>query len=362
MNVDASSLGLVKDPALLRPVIMFWYLLNQMGEGDMEEGYLRFAELCSGTIDEPLKLQKERIAKMLAATKPAMQSFAEDFGEDRASAGNQLWELLTQARDLGQAAMLSYYARAAWYDCGMPTVEVSHKLSAAFMVTQASKDVIEEVMPPFKTFLIEVPDKLIHVKDSTQDALVEVRALLVSRLKMADDVYVWMYFACTTGNVHIWRYGRDLNIFVKGDTQSNVPKGPLDMDLEDIDERAAAMLGRLMINTCMYMTNQGDEARPVGRGHQAYRGPGRRRESPEPLRRVFKLTPDVKHDFRESVRNYIAGVTRKMTVQREVTGHWKHNQVYGPGRSLRKRLFIQPYWRGPADAPIAMGKHKIGEK
>jgi hypothetical protein len=48
-------------------------------------------------------------------------------------------------------------------------------------------------------------------------------------------------------------------------------------------------------------------------------------------------------------------VTKRTLAQ----GHWKM-QFHGPNRSLRKRIFIQPYWRGPelgtlADATL----HKI---
>lgn len=352
------STDLVKDPRLVQTAVLFWYLLNHIGNGDIEEGYLNFAKVCLDNEGDGHK----RAERMMAMTQPAMAAYAKDFGENPDRAGARLWHLLAQARDLGQASFLSYYTRAAWYDCGMPTVEIGHKLAAAFMVTQASKAVIEEVQPPHKTFLIEVPDKLIVVKDSIRDELVEVRSMLVSRLTTAPDVKCWLYYAFTTGAVHVWRYGADLNLFVKEDAIPTVPRGPMDMDLEDVDERAAVMLGRLMINTCMYLTNQGDEAKRVGKGHQAYKGPGRRRDSPQPVRRVFKLCPDVEHDFRESVRNFVAGVSRKMTVQKEVSGHWKQNQPYGPGRSLRKRMFIQPYWRGPDDAPIALAKNKINVK
>lgn len=34
-----------------------------------------------------------------------------------------------------------------------------------------------------------------------------------------------------------------------------------------------------------------------------------------------------------------------------VRGHWRH-VAYGPGRSLRRRTFIEPYTKGPADAPF----------
>lgn len=39
---------------------------------------------------------------------------------------------------------------------------------------------------------------------------------------------------------------------------------------------------------------------------------------------------------------------RKVLARFEVRGHWR-NQVHGAGRKDRKRIFIAPYWKGPAD-------------
>jgi len=46
------------------------------------------------------------------------------------------------------------------------------------------------------------------------------------------------------------------------------------------------------------------------------------------------------------------------TVQTRVTGHWRR-VVYGEGRSGRKIKWIQPYWRGPTDAPISQTQHAV---
>lgn len=34
-----------------------------------------------------------------------------------------------------------------------------------------------------------------------------------------------------------------------------------------------------------------------------------------------------------------------------VRGHWKQ-QAHGPGRADRKLIFVEPYWKGPADTPV----------
>jgi len=45
-----------------------------------------------------------------------------------------------------------------------------------------------------------------------------------------------------------------------------------------------------------------------------------------------------------------SGEGSPLTVRTLVSGHWKR-QVHGEGRSLRKWIFIEPFWRGPETAP-----------
>jgi hypothetical protein len=49
---------------------------------------------------------------------------------------------------------------------------------------------------------------------------------------------------------------------------------------------------------------------------------------------------------------------RTVTVRVQVQGHWK-NQPYGPKSSLRKRLFVSPYWRGPELGDVSTPIHVL---
>jgi hypothetical protein len=74
---------------------------------------------------------------------------------------------------------------------------------------------------------------------------------------------------------------------------------------------------------------------------------------------TYKVTRPVVVDCREWLRSLSLGKTRKlMTVQIPVRGHWK-NQRCGPGGTERKFIHIEPYWRGPEDAPIAVRSHVL---
>jgi hypothetical protein len=88
----------------------------------------------------------------------------------------------------------------------------------------------------------------------------------------------------------------------------------------------------------------------------------KKRENPEPAHRVTVIGKPLRIDCRDSVRKYLDGTSRKHappSVQTLVRGHHKR-QVMGIARSLRKVIWIHPYWRGPEDAPILTKPKKVG--
>jgi hypothetical protein len=60
---------------------------------------------------------------------------------------------------------------------------------------------------------------------------------------------------------------------------------------------------------------------------------------------------DVRHNRRASTSG--TGTGRQLTERRVVNGHWKW-QPYGPASSLRRRIFLGEYIRGPVDAPLVV--------
>jgi len=53
------------------------------------------------------------------------------------------------------------------------------------------------------------------------------------------------------------------------------------------------------------------------------------------------------------------GTGKGLIVRTLVQGHWR-NQAHGPGHSLRKLLWITPFWRGPEDGEVSAPLHKVG--
>jgi hypothetical protein len=65
-------------------------------------------------------------------------------------------------------------------------------------------------------------------------------------------------------------------------------------------------------------------------------------------------------DCRPAVHRYMGGsASAPPAVQSIVRGHFKR-QVVGISRAGRRVIWIEPYWRGPEDAPILARPYKIG--
>jgi hypothetical protein len=62
--------------------------------------------------------------------------------------------------------------------------------------------------------------------------------------------------------------------------------------------------------------------------------------------------PGLLETVRSAVRQTL-GIRSLANIRTLVCGHWKM-QAHGTGRKDRKHLHIEPYWRGPEDAPIAL--------
>ncbi len=79
-------------------------------------------------------------------------------------------------------------------------------------------------------------------------------------------------------------------------------------------------------------------------------------------RGIHRLIREVKVDCRAAVAAYLSGERSKSpTVQTLVRGHYQRVAV-GPGRTGRRWVHREPFWRGPEDAPVAVHTHRLAEK
>lgn len=225
--------------------------------------------------------------------------------------------------------LLRYEFAIAWLRNGFPRINLGHKHAAALMATHTPRDNVLDARAPWSAFLVDVPRGLV----TDGDHEVSLATVYVRQ----DRVYI--EFGDGVQESNAW-----IQAVALPDLGSLRSLGP-----------APDMIGRLIFGVCMEMTCPTFKDRASLGPRPVKRDP----RTGEPKTWTFQLTRDVKVDVRDAVRDYVRGVTRNSpTVQTLVRGHWRR-QPFGKGGTERKNIFVEPYWRGPEDAPIALRKHVV---
>jgi len=287
-------------------------------------------------------------------------AFSARLDEDRTDVGMQIARALSATPE----GTLSLFAHALWARVGFPKITMGHRFAASLLVTTASSEAVSMVRAPFPAFVIELPESLLSVDDPSGGGQRSLRRVLVTTMPdpRNEDSFAWGFTAHADNGVCVWRAGvqsADMQP-AYGEDMEALTVDAFNFRTTSRDERVMALLGRLIINTCLAMSDPG-RVHAVGPGHTAWRrhqAGGPVRSSPEPVVRMFRVGRPVTHDFRDAVREYIDGRRRTLSVQSVVAGHYK-TQPHGPRSALRKLIWREPYWRGPEDAPIAVRPHEM---
>lgn len=237
---------------------------------------------------------------------------------------------------------------ARWYDQGLPVVNVGHKYAAALMATSLTKEVEPYVKPPWKAFLINLPAGLLTIPSLR--GVSTITRIAVHYVQNSEGKYVWNWSAFGSDDpTSLYSHGNTVERLLSDD-QLETNDGPAFLELTDIDGRVSMLIGRLIVGVCLGFSDP-NNVKPQGRRARNYPHTMVRKQK-EPATRTFILGGAVKADCRQAVKDYVAGnTTHKLSVQILVRGHWRA-QAHGVRHSLRKVIWIEPFWRGNEDAPI----------
>lgn len=262
----------------------------------------------------------------------------------RETAGWAVLSLPGAARDAaGPSTLLLHDFALAWHDNGFPRVQLSHKHAAALMATKTQPSTLPDARAPWNAFLVDIPGGLLSVKRGNKE-----RNFVRASVRVGPDV------PGSYRTVSLWDIDGPCGLVLSVAEVSHLGGVQPDESVFAEDTQVAELAARLVFGVCMEMTSPAYSGGVVGP-----RAPQRERRTGEPRAWTFQLTRDVKVDCRDAVRAYARGQTRASpTVQTLVRGHWKQ-QPCGKYGAERKHIFVEPYWRGPEDAPIALRKHLI---
>jgi hypothetical protein len=230
-----------------------------------------------------------------------------------------------------------------WALCGFPRVVMGHKHAATLMATNTQPSSVGAIAPPWDSLLIDIPAGILTCIHNDAPAVVGVSCF--------SDVAL-MFLISDSGDV----VGGDVTTSGSLASLGNCTPYPSGSDADECAARQREMVSRLVFGVCLELT----EHRPSAEHRRTGTRPVKCDPRGEPVTWTYTLTRDVKVDCRQAVRDYVAGTrSTAPTVQCLVRGHWKR-QACGPKLTERKFIFVEPYWRGPEDAPIASRAHVLG--
>lgn len=224
----------------------------------------------------------------------------------------------------------------AWFESSFACIEVGERLAASLACTSLPKEYVDSIEPPWRCFLIRAAGLNVEVLVLfARDGIVKTLSFPEGRMSLG--------------------FEQTLGEWAKLEMKS-LTGGEAFVSLDQL-QREESLVGRIICGTCVeVMTPQFAKHKAIGPRH-----PHGKRKDGLPASWVFNLTRDVKVDVRQAVRDYLSGTGSSLTLQHLVRGHYKR-QAHGKDLQERKWIHVEPYWRGPEDAPIALRSHVIGGK
>jgi len=292
--------------------------------------------------------------------------------------GQQLWEVsyAETEDDLGAYERMVFWARnnspiieaglvipsdqimmvgaARWADQGFPQVVIGSKYAAALMATQLPDWAVENLRLPWKAFLLEIPDKILPIIDEkNREAF--LRRVMVQETTMNGKQYFQYVAISESATTVLWKHGCDgVELSANRRKDNGVWEGAaFALPVEGVDAATQDLLGRLIANVALALTNPENVTTPKG---NAVGSTGKRAK--EPKSRIYTLGKPVKVDVRQALNDFIHGRRRNSpTVQTLVRGHWKPKLAERVGHPV----WVEPYWRGDDAAPITVRAHYLGK-
>lgn len=271
-----------------------------------------------------------------------------------------------------------------WAACGFPAIAPTHRLAAALMATSLPVDLVPDVVFPWDTFVIDIPDGLVQAESvgaiadvtssdgsgnaplSKLDFDFRISTMVLMRHPRPEGRCYALSIALTPGGIFgTWEFD-DLSALLdtgNRDVFTAVSKIHLSQEPGSASARLLEMLGRLALGCLVEMDSDERKTELRQRTTERSKTSGKERDGKPraPGAWVFHLTRNVKVDARRYVGAYIRDGGRSPSVRYLVRGHHKR-QVCGVGRTNRKWIHVEPYWKGDDTLPIAVREHVLAEK
>lgn len=226
----------------------------------------------------------------------------------------------------------------AWARHGHNVLDLSADFVSAMLLTDGRAVDVAEVRAPFGGVLLLIPDGFARGAEGASYTRIHLTELDGGHLSLLAN----------NGT-------RALDTVIQRDGLTWDALDDLPGNLtEDADQAAARTIRRIVFCALAYVgaVSLSLERRDVGRRRP---GPARER-APRvwDVGRTIRLDPHLARAARGGARE----VAFRLQCRHIVRGHYR-NQPHGPRRSERKRIWIAPFWQGPADGAALVHTYQI---
>ena len=284
--------------------------------------------------------------------------------------------------EINQEMSETHHWLLRWRKFGYPTFVLTHSLAAALMLTDCSAVSGSDFRFPFPSFLICMPYPHSPLSIDGEHGESDVRWIMVHSMDYPhhDDAHKMEERLAAKGWLRTNReevrwihstmirfiepYG--IGVFERkpmpddGDTleewlmTGKVLGAVHHLETTSLDEAATISGLRLVANLCLYLDAQQQDGHDLP--EQQISNPKKKKKkrvvepkAPTPwvLGKGLKLDRNLRGAAAQSAKPKSQQRAEwSLQSQHVVRGHWK-TQPHGPGRSMRKRIHVDPYWRGP---------------
>jgi len=255
---------------------------------------------------------------------------------------------------------------ARWAQDGMPTLRLNENQASSFALSDLSDDQLNRWKPPWRSFMISIP----QIIPNTFIRRIGVQKIDVKPvgLEEHDRIHDSIFVRVEKTNPKELIFNaegsaKDLHDVVKSNLVSPDAYGNTLKNKKIIE-----LCTRITLNAVVAMSCK-DQLRRINTGIVKKNAGRKRSKKTKKYRKIKKYgltefilgTPVVVNHTRY-IQEYCNSKTARFHKARWlVRGHWR-NQAYGPGRSLRKEIFIEPFWKGDERSSVILREHQIKEK
>jgi hypothetical protein len=252
-----------------------------------------------------------------------------------------------------------------WAEIGCPAFVLSQGLTASLLLTDPMPRPPEEFKLPFEAIQVilppEVPlDFIIRGETTRANGLAAVWLPMWKRRDQLDrymaakeprevlaavemaNVGNMLYSEIQSRDGHVFHFIDPPTLVADAEWLAGSPQAFLDHG----DKEAMALKNRLLLNLFDYIECDHGQAELALAMRQRFQ-----RERTIHLGRDIHL-PSPGKFLRSLSTDRLWSIEHRYMVR----GHWRM-QPHGPDRSLRKRIWILPFWKGPADAQAAIDRN-----